>query len=64
MSKTTVELQTGLIQKCSQISNKLILVSNEDCDQMLLDTDWTVTNKINVPKANYNFERYIYILNK
>ncbi len=64
MSKTSVELQTGLIQKCSQISNKLVLVSNEDCDLMLLDTDWIVTNKIKVPKANYNFERYIYILNK
>ncbi len=64
MSKTTTELQTGLISKCFDISNKLVLVSNEDASQLIANTKWTLKDKITIPKANYKFTRYVYILEK
>lgn len=64
MSKTSTELQTGLISKCYEISNKLVLVANEDSLPLIEKTKWTVKDKIDVPKANYMFTRYIYILTK
>lgn len=64
MSKTTSELQTGLISKCFDISDKLVLVSNEPAERLISNTNWKVLDKINVPKANYKFERYVYVLIK
>lgn len=64
MSKTSVELQTGLIAKCFDISDKLVLISNEEAEHLIEATKWNISNKIKIPKANYMFERYVYILNK
>lgn len=64
MSKTTPELQTGLIEKCYQISNKLVLIANENCDSLINNTKWKIIDRIDVPKANYKFIRYVYILGK
>lgn len=64
MSKTTTQLQTGLISKCFDISNKLVLVSNEDASELICNTKWSLKDKITIPKANYKFTRYVYILEK
>lgn len=64
MSDTTPELQTGLIAKCYQLSDKLVLVSNEDSLPLIAKTAWKLKHKIDVPKANYKFTRYIYVLEK
>lgn len=64
MSKTSTELQTGLISKCYEISNKLILIANEDSLPLIANTKWKITKKIDVPKANYKFTRYVYVLTK
>lgn len=64
MSKTTAELQTGLISKCFDISDKLVLVSNEDASSLIANTKWSLRDKITIPKANYKFTRYVYILDK
>lgn len=64
MSKTTSELQTGLIAKCYDISEKLILIANEDCMPLIANTGWKIEAKIDVPKANYKFTRYVYVLVK
>lgn len=64
MSKTTPELQTGLIEKCYQISSKLLLIANENCDSLINNTKWKIIDRIDVPKANYKFIRYVYILGK
>lgn len=64
MSKTTTELQTGLISKCYDFSDKLVLVANEDSEPLIANTKWKIKDKIDVPKANYKFTRYVYILIK
>lgn len=64
MSKTSTELQTGLISKCYEISEKLILIANEDSLPLIANTKWKILTKIDVPKANYKFTRYVYVLTK
>lgn len=64
MSKTSHELQTGLIAKCYEISNKLILIANEESTPLIEQTKWKIHHKLNVPKANYKFTRYVYVLYK
>lgn len=64
MSQTNPVLQTALINKCYEISDELLLVANEDCTLLLANTNWKVNKIINVPKANFMFNRYVYLLEK
>lgn len=64
MSKTSEELQHGLINKCYHFSDKLVLVANEDSNHLIEKTKWKTELKIDVPKANYKFTRFIYVLVK
>lgn len=64
MCATTDQLQLGLINGCYAISDKLLLVTNDGCDQLIAATKWQVKDKITIPKANYSFERYLYVLEK
>lgn len=64
MSKTNEELQYGLINKCYDFSDKLVLVANEDSMHLIEKTKWNVELKIDVPKANYKFTRFVYVLVK
>ncbi len=64
MSKTDSELQTGLVAKCYEISDKLLLVANENCDDLISNTKWQIADQLLVPKANFKFKRYVYILTK
>ncbi len=64
MSKTDANLQTGLIDNCYNISDKLLLVANEDCDPLIGATNWIIEKRLLVPKSNYKFTRYVYILVK
>ncbi len=64
MSKTSTELQTGLIANCYNLSNKLLLVTNEDSSHLIENTKWQLSELIEIPKANYQFTRYMYLLTK
>ncbi len=64
MSTTTPELQTGLITKCYEISNRLLLISNEEMTALIDQTKWKIKKVIKIPKVNSHFKRYVYILEK
>lgn len=64
MSKTSEALQAELISKCYQISNKLVLIANEESEHLIAHSKWIVMKKIEVPKSNYKFTRYVYSLKK
>lgn len=64
-STTSLELQAGLITKCHDLADKLLLVAMENSDELIANAHWKVQDKITVPKKdNGGFERYIYILVK
>lgn len=64
MSQTTPKLQTELITSCYNFSNQLMLITNEDSVDLIANTNWKISEMIEIPKANYMFTRYMYILVK
>lgn len=64
-SITSLELQTGLVTKCYDLADRLLLVANERSEKMISTTNWIIDKMIKVPKkGNGPFERYIYCLIK
>lgn len=60
-SHITKEEQLGLIKKIRQISKRLIMVSFEDLEGMILESNFKISDRCILSKGS--FQRYIYICN-
>lgn len=61
-SHITKEEQQGLINKATEISNLLILISFEELDFMVEKTGFKIVDRCTLPKGK--FKRYIYVCKK
>jgi tRNA G10 N-methylase Trm11 len=59
LTKTTSEIQRGIINGARRITNKLILVSLDEMDAEILDAGFSIVDKCHVFKGD--FKRYITI---
>lgn len=60
-SHITKEEQLGLIKKIREISKRLIMVSFEDLEGMILESNFKISDRCILSKGS--FQRYIYICN-
>lgn len=61
-SHITIEEQKNLIKKCYEISDKMVLISFEELEYMVLEAGFKIKDFCTVPKGQ--FKRHIYLCEK